>query len=76
MFQKKNLKYIPVLTLLVLSLSACSTAVNYNNCPVFPIGGKKVAEELKNVPYDGYENTWEWIARLNKLKQELELCKK
>lgn len=61
--------------LLALSLSACSLRGNYNNCPTFPIGGQKVAEELKNVPYTGYEDTWEWIGRLNKLREELELCR-
>lgn len=57
----------------VLCLSSCST-INYNNCPVYPIAGEAVAEELKNIPYEGYEDTWEWIARINKLKQELSLC--
>lgn len=61
--------------LLALScLSGCTTA-NYNNCPVYPIAGKKVAEELKNIPYNGYENFWEHQARLYKLKQELDLCR-
>lgn len=50
--------------------------VDYNLCPAYPVGGKPVAEELKNVPYEGYEDFWEWIARINKLREELELCRK
>ena len=49
---------------------------NYDNCPVYPAAGPKVAEELEKIPYNGYENTWEWLARINKLRQELELCRK
>jgi hypothetical protein len=56
-------------------LLGCSTKGNFNYCPAWPYGGAKVAEELENVPYDGYEDFWEWIARLYKLKQELDICK-
>ena len=56
-------------------LCGCSTKVFYNNCPVYPIGGAVVGKELANLPYDGYENFWEWIGRIDKLRQELELCK-
>lgn len=55
-------------------LSGC-VAANYNNCPVYPIAGKKVADELKSIPYEGFEDFWEHQARLYKLKQELDLCK-
>ena len=56
-------------------LSSCAS-VNYSyNCPVYPIGGEKVADELKNIPYEGYEDFWEHQARLYKLKQELDLCR-
>lgn len=44
-------------------------------CSSFPVGGENVAVELEKVPYDGYEDFWDWIARLYKLKQELDLCK-
>lgn len=46
----------------------------YNNCPTYPVAGEKVAKELGDLPYVGYENTWEWIGRIDKLRQELELC--
>jgi len=48
--------------------------VSYNNCPVYPVGGEKVGQELSNIPYQGYENFWQWIGRIDKLRQELELC--
>jgi hypothetical protein len=48
---------------------------NYNNyCPIYPVAGKPVYEELKNIPYQGYEDFWEWMGRINKLKGELEIC--
>ena len=72
---KKSLLFILLVILLVILLSGCSRTINSNFCPTFPLGGHKVAEELKKVPYEGYEDTWEWIARLYKLKQELDLCK-
>ena len=59
----------------MILLLGCSTKGNFNYCPAWPYGGTKVAEELENVPYDGYEDFWEWIARLYKLKQELDICK-
>ncbi len=62
--------------LVVQSLSGCSTTANYNNCPTYPTGGKKVAVELEKVPYVGYENFWEWLGRIEKLKKELDLCRR
>jgi hypothetical protein len=47
---------------------------NYENCPIFPVAGESVGGELKNIPYNGYENFWEWLGRINKLRQELDLC--
>ena len=74
----KRKKQIFILSLILtanLCLSSCTTT-NYDNCPVYPIAGKKVAKELENIPYEGYENTWEWLGRIEKLKQELDLCQK
>lgn len=59
--------------LLVMNfLSSCSQ-ISYNNCPVYPVAGEKVAQELENA--GDVPNTWEWIGRIDKLRQELELCK-
>lgn len=72
MLTKKNLKFILAPTLLALSfLNSCTTA-NYDNCPTYPIAGEKVAKELEQA--GDLPNTWEWIGRINKLKQELDLC--
>lgn len=59
--------------LAMICLSSCA-ATNYNYCAKYPIAGEKVEKELKNLPYQGYENFWEWLARINKLRQELENC--
>ncbi|MBO4294719.1 MAG: hypothetical protein J5896_04670 [Alphaproteobacteria bacterium] len=59
-----------------MNLSACSCKINYDNCPVYPKGGKKVGEELNKLSYSEYPNLWEWLARVNKLKQELDLCER
>lgn len=61
--------------LIVMILLTSCRWVNYDNCPVYPVAGKKVAEELKKASYNEYPNTWEWLGRINKLRQELELCK-
>lgn len=61
--------------IVMIYLSSCKQ-VNYDNCPVYPIAGQKVAQELKKADYTEYPNTWEWLGRINKLRQELELCKK
>lgn len=60
--------------LLVTSCLGSCTLTNYDICPVYPIAGEKVSEELKNIPHQGYENFWEWLARIDKLRQELEIC--
>ena len=67
----KKTKFYLVLTLLSLScLSSCATA-NYNTCPTYPIAGPKVADEISSLEGDAF---WEWLARINKLRQQLELC--
>lgn len=59
---------------MLLSLSCLSSCVadNYNICPVYPVAGPKVAaeiEKLNNAPA-----FWEWLARINKLRRQLEIC--
>lgn len=62
--------------LLVMNLSSCSSLTSSRECIIFPPAGIKVGNELEKIPYQGYENFWEWMGRLNKLKQELEIpCK-
>jgi hypothetical protein len=38
------------------------------------VGGEKVAEELENIPFHGYEDFWSWMDRLGKLKDQLDAC--
>lgn len=48
---------------------------HYDFCPTYPVGGAKVGAELSRLDVKDYPNTWEWIGRIDKLRQELELCK-
>ena len=76
MWKKKRQKFGRLLLpAVIICLSSCVRA-NYDNCPAYPIAGPLTAAELEKIPYNGYENTWEWLARINKLRQELELCQK
>ena len=64
---------------LMLTATACSTKcaqVNYNFCPTYPVAGAPVAAELEKATAEDFPNTWEWIGRIDKLRQELELCRK
>ncbi len=54
-------------------LSSCTT-IDYNSCPTYPIAGSKVAQELEQISIQDYPYTWEWLGRINKLRQELEIC--
>ncbi|MBQ9732070.1 MAG: hypothetical protein IJV97_03170 [Alphaproteobacteria bacterium] len=57
----------------MLCLSSC-TQKNYNYCPIYPIAGSNVANELQRLNYQDYPYTWEWIGRIDKLRQELDIC--
>jgi hypothetical protein len=35
-----------------------------------------VAAELEKISYDQAPNFWEWLGRIDKLRQELEVCGK
>lgn len=75
MSKNKRLKYIAVLLLFLLTLFGCSMKGHYDFCPTYPVGGAKVGAELSRLDVKDYPNTWEWIGRIDKLRQELELCK-
>lgn len=74
MWCKKEQKFKLSPMLLAMSLlNSCATV----NCepeitPLFPYAGAKVATEMENLSAEDFPNLWEWIARLNKLRQELE----
>ena len=42
------------------------------NCPIYPIAGPLVADELEKASIEEFPHTWEWIGRIDKLRQELE----
>lgn len=60
--------------LLALSLLSSCARVNCEavSLPQFPYAGEKVALEAENLSAEEFPNLWEWFARLNKLRQELE----
>lgn len=71
----KGRKFTLSLMLAALSFLSSCTTVNSDYCPVWPTAGPAVAAELERVNYSEFPNSWEWIGRLNKLRQELELCR-
>lgn len=62
--------------LIVMSLLTSCKAINYDNCPIYPIAGNKVAKEITKLTVEEYPNFWDWVGRINKLREELELCQK
>ncbi len=56
----------------LIYLSSC-TQINYDNCPIYPVAGSKVAQELVELNAPAF---WEWMGRINKLRLQLEICKK
>ena len=58
----------------LLCLSSCAKT-NYDYCPAYPVAGPQVAAELEQADYRRFWHTWEWLGRVDKLRQELELCR-
>lgn len=54
-------------------LSSCAMK-NYSICPQYPVAGSKVSVELEQIEYNSAPYFWEWLGRINKLRQELEIC--
>jgi hypothetical protein len=73
----RNSKSLLALSLIAMMfLSGCATRGSETSvCPPWPVGGPKVAEELENIPYHGYEDFWSWMDRLAKLRDQLEACR-
>ena len=65
-----------LMIVVMLCLSSCKTTSSEGicSCPVYPVAGEHVAKELQRADYASFPYTWEWIGRINKLRQELELC--
>ncbi len=56
-------------------MSACASESVGINCasPVWP--DERVYEELDAVPLPGYEDFWKWMADVEKLNEQLEVCR-
>lgn len=74
--RKKQLFKLSLMLLVMNCLSSCAAEnCEFSPPPVFPKAGIKVADELENLSASEYPNLWEWIARLNKMRKELEIYK-
>lgn len=73
MSESKRSKYYYSLMLIVMSCLSSCTTINYDYCPQYPIAGEKVALEIKELEGVYF---WEWLGKIDKLRQQLELCKK
>jgi hypothetical protein len=68
-------------TLLATSfLTACATATSDappppQACPAWPVAGPQVAGELQHLGEDEFPAFWEWMARLDKLRDQLEVAR-
>ena len=78
-FTTKFALLLVLLLVLVSFLTSCATANSKQICHAWPVGGKKVAHELEKVCYNKDENIcpalFEWMNRLDKLRQQIEVCK-
>lgn len=55
-------------------LSSCATE-NYSPvCPRYPVAGPQTAAELEKIDFESAPHFWEWLGRVDKLRQELEIC--
>lgn len=63
-----------MLSVMILLTSCCRTKCEVQAVPYYewPIAGKPVAEEISKIPYNGYEDFWEWLSRLRKLQLQIE----
>lgn len=57
-----------------LFLSGCGGGSGISKCPPPQYPDEKVGEELKKVPYEGFEDFWAWMGGVEKLNQALEVC--
>ncbi len=61
----------------MILLIGCGTAVfEEGTCPTWPLAGAEVAEDLNAgmMPASQYPAFWEWMGRVDKLKDQLSEC--
>lgn len=73
MWTERGRRFTLVLMFLVMNCLSSCTSVSSDYCPVYPVAGVAVAEELEQA--GDLLATWEWIGRIDKLRRELELCR-
>lgn len=55
-------------------LNSCTRInCNINTLPIYPVAGEQVAKELEKLDETEFSKTWEWLGRIDKLRQELEM---
>lgn len=69
-----------LIVLITLGITSClpewlGGEEDINPCPPWPVAGPNVAEELNEIPFEGNEHFYEWLDRLDKLRQQLEVCR-
>lgn len=67
--------YLSLLLVLLTLLTGCGTVLS--SCPCYPIAGAKVAEELETLEElgaDKYNDLFEWIGRVSKMRDLLGTC--
>ncbi len=64
---------VPISIVLILLTTACAGSVT-TSCPPPVWMDKPVGEEIQSIPFEGYEDLWSWIARVDKLNHALEIC--
>ena len=68
---------LALIVTLAISLSACGSAVfEAGSCPTWPEAGLVVAEEVERgmMPADQFPAYWEWMGRVDKLRDQLLAC--
>ena len=77
MWKRRRLRFtLALMPAAMICLSSCVPAGYSPGCPVYPVAGEKVAAELEKISYEQAPNFWEWLGRIDKLRQELEVCGK
>ena len=57
----------------MLCASGCAGA-GFSGCPPWPAAGPSVADELETLPGKDYPALWQWLAALERLRDQLALC--
>lgn len=71
----KLLLLLGALIVLTIFLSGCARTIS--SCPPYPVAGPAVGAEIKKVcnPVSDCPRLFEWLDRIGKLKDQLDLCK-